>query len=426
MNAKELTALRWERVVLVLVILLSGSLFSVSQAEATLTAQSIGGTVEVLLAGEQDWKPLTATMKLKTGDQVKTRQNSSVDLWFEDGSVLNLAEETQMTISQLEISTAQKSRIARFKLWWGAVTAKVTKLAFTENVCEVETETVVAGVKFSEMTVIQPQNTSQSEVIARQGLIEIRQIGEGTVNISASLSPDGILFSTDSIGSWILVGVHKVLRKITLESNVPVPHIRGLLDGATTLLKIDNNSDAPIDLESEGIIATLGLKSSATFGISPERQELVVRVDIPKPKISFSFKRRTGAILCDGVYMFLNGGNGKLNGQDMKAGEFNCSAPGGLQRTGRGGIQLQEEDTKVFKEEQPVEPDDTKSETARGADPATPTPIPTPTPTVEEEDDEEEPTPTPTPTATPKDKPRPRQGPPPPPTETPASPSVMP
>jgi hypothetical protein len=434
MNGKErhwLARLRLNRVALVLIIALLGSFVSVLQAEAVLTAQSISGTVEVLLAGEQTWKPLTAAMKLKTGDQVRTAQSSSVDLWFEDGSVLNLAEETQMSINQLEISTARKSRIARFKLWWGAITAKVTKLAFAENVCEIETDTVVAGVKFSEMTVIHPRNSNQAEVIAHQGLVEVRQVADGMATVTGFFNEqESLTFLLDSIGARVLIGVQKIVGKITLQSNIPLRNIRGMIDGGASLLKIDNTGRSPIDVGLQEIVVTLEQQVSATFGIPPGREMMIT--SNAEIDASFSIKRRS-AILCSGLYIFLNSGALDVAGETVKAGIPNCFPLEGAPKT-RGVIQREEERDILEKIEEVGTPSIIESEQSRGADLATPTPIPlepTPTPTPE---DVEGPLPyTPTPTQTPEEEeeeeedrptgpicpscPRPA------PTETPASPS---
>lgn len=389
MNSKALTALCWGRAGLILVVVFLGCFLWVSQAEAVLTAQSISGTVEVLLTGEQNWKPLTATMKLQTGDQIKTGPNSSVDLWFEDGSVLNLAEGSQLSINQLEVSTVQKSRVARFKLWWGAVTAKVTRLAFTENVCEVETETVVAGVKFSEMTVIQPQNTSQSEVIARQGLIEIRQVGEGTVNVSAFLSPKGIKFSLNRVGVRVLVGVEKILQKISVECNFPI-NIDAVFEGATTLMKLDNLSMAPIQVQAEDAIVELGGGGSASFGNFAGQGVGLSNAE----KFDMFLKAWTGAILCHEYYVFLNGGTATANGQDLPVGQPQCIPLKPMKRMvpeeGRGrAIPMLQQAGEPLTGEQMVESPAVDSGTATGADQEPePTVEPTVEPTPEEDVDQ--------------------------------------
>lgn len=428
---------RLSRVGMIWVVLIWSALCFVGQADAELTTQSANGTVEVLVAGDQSWRPLVASMKLKTGDQIRTGPNSSVDLWFEDGSMLNLAESTQLSINELEISTAQKSRVARFKLWWGTVTAKVTKLAFTENICEVETDTVVAGVKFSEMTIVHPQNVPQSEVIARQGLISVRRIAadERIVNISGLLSQqEGVQFALPpEIGTEVFVGVQKILGKIEIESSQPISGIQALFEPSTSFLKVDNAAQYVVDLVVEGTLATLEPEASATFGL-PAGLELTMNT-IQETDVAVAIKRRTAAISCEGVYVFLNGGALSVNDESVKVGVPNCF-PIGMQppTKSRSLIQREEEaPTRAIGEEQPVAPDAPDAQNPQGRDIPTPTPTVAPTPT-ETPIEWEYPTPTPTPTPDedeswdpepePEPEPEPTRVPPHPPTPTPASPTL--
>ena len=383
-------------------------------AEADLTAQSSSGTVEVLLAGEQTWQALTATMKLNVGDQVRTGPNSAVDLWFEDGSVLNLAEGTQLAVTELNISTAQKSRVARFKLWWGVVTVKITKLAFTENVCEIETDSVVAGVAFAEMTVNHPQNSPQSEIIASQGQVTVRRLvaDDRVVNLIGYLTEqEGVqLLLPPTAGSEVFLSVQKILGTIEVQSSAPLSGVRPLFDGLSSFVKIDNDGQSPISAQVEDSTSVLGAQGSATIGI-PSDQEMLIATQ-GETNLVFSIKRRTAAILCEGVYVFLNGGELSFNDENVQSGVPNCfpvllasqqpskgkSRALGLEQTepaATAGITL---------DGNPVAPNAPQSQapqTIPGE--ATVTPIPTPTP-IATKTPKSKRTPTPTPTATPTPK----------------------
>jgi hypothetical protein len=394
------------RLILVLILLYCGCFVFVLQTEAELTAQTINGTVEVLLAGEQTWKPLTTAIQLKTGDQIRTGQGSSVDLWFEDGSVLNLTEGTQLAISQLEVSTTQKSRVARFKLWWGSITAKITKLAFTENVCEVETDVVLAGIKFSEMTVNHPQNTTQYDVIGRQGLLTIQQTAEGTVNVSGLLSEqEGVTFALNSVGAKVLLGIQKIVGKITLESNVPLTKGRILLAGEKRLLRVNNTGTSPVNLGLQGMLAMLKTQGAATFGV-PQGQDITFETE--QIIAALLFKPRLGIPQCQGLYIFVEEGGVLMNGETLKVGAPNCFPVGEQPRKARGIPKAQ--GTRALEEkgkEQPVAPVEPASPEGGGRD-ITPTPTSTPIPTLTPEPtptDTPEPTPTPTPTIRPKPRP---------------------
>jgi hypothetical protein len=420
----------------VICLILCGFFFGAGVAEANLTAQSSSGTVEVLPAGQQTWEALTASMKLNVGDQVRTGPNSVVDLWFDDGSVLNLAEGTQLSITELNISTAQKTRVARFKLWWGTVTVKVTKLAFTENVCEIETDNVLASVAFAEMIVKYPQNAPQSEIVAQQGQVTVRRIAsdDRAVNLVGNLTDqEGIEFLLPPmVGTEVFLSVQKILGTIEVQSSLTVPDILPLFNAFNSFLKIDNEGQQEVAIKIRDNISILGPNTSATVGI-PSGQEM--RVDpTGETSLVFSIKRRTAAILCEGLYIFLNGGDLSVNDEAVQPGVPNCfplvlAAEAGQPRSRTLGQEPLSAAPATG--EVPVIPNAPQSrepQTTEVAD--TPTPMPTPTPTPEEEEEEEEVEPTPTPTKTPRPDPTrtPRPAPacpacpPPPPTATPASP----
>lgn len=352
------------------------SCFVAPLAEAALTPQAIQGTVEVLRGGEQTWAPLTASTTLQEGDQIKTSPGGSVELWLEDGSVLSLGEDTKLSMKELELSTVQKTRVARLKLWWGAVTAKITKLGFTESVCEIETNTVVAGIKFSEMKVEARRETSQTHVTALQGMIEVLKTAEGDVQISGMLDEDaGIQFPLDQIGAKASLSVQKIVRKITLEVDAPVDMLRTMLGKDDNTLKIDNPNLASLEATYTGIVAILEQDRAATFGIPDPATPLMMRGD----SLNFSlwFKART--IQYKDFYVFADKGPIYINGQTIETGTFNYFSIEGEQRS--RGLAPEEPASRTLTDEQdveePVVPPAPESQTAEGAQESTPTPEPT-------------------------------------------------
>ena len=401
-------------------------------AEATLTPQTMSGTVEVLLAGEGYWKPLSAAMKLKTDDQIRTGPNGTVELWFEDGSVLNLGEDTQLSINQLEISTAQKTRVARFKLGWGTVSAKITKLAFTRSVCEIETDTVLVGIQFSEVKIEALRDSQQTDVYVLQGIIETLKIGEGLARVFGFVDEqEGVSFTLDSMGAKVLLGVQKIVRKITLESDMPVKNLQAMIGSQDNTLKVSNASEIPLEVDYSGIIATLEQDRAATFGI-PREDEILIN-SAGNVNYSLWFKERTAEY--DGLYVFADQGPIPVDGKVIETGSFDYFS-----------VEEKEEDkaaralaapTEQVQEREitqdevlPFDDEETSSEVQYPEGSEEPTPVatatstPTPTPTITPTltpTPRLTPTPTPTPTATPKPASAPTAAP--APTATPASPS---
>jgi hypothetical protein len=255
------------------IILFLGYCFTITPAEAAVILQSFSGTVEVLFKGEHVWKPLSDTIKLDVGDQIRTSQDSSVDLVCEDGSELDLSENSQLAIRELEFSVAQKTCVSRFNLFWGAVTVKVAIFELEKNSFEIETNTAIITIKSSEGTVAASKDKSQSDVSVTQGLFDIQQIGNGIVNISGFVNDqEGIMFPLDTVSERVLLDIRRLEHKIILESNVSLPSIRALTGRHDGILEIKNAGEAPINVSFQGNFATLYQEEVATFEIPAEQE----------------------------------------------------------------------------------------------------------------------------------------------------------
>jgi hypothetical protein len=113
------------------IIVVIGLVCCANQAEAMVKVQSFKGVVEVFFEKEQQWQPLVGTPELQAGDQIRTGQQGAVELRCDDGSLVQLQEQTQVTISEAKFSEAQKTRIFRIKLLQGTVNVKAVKVDFT-------------------------------------------------------------------------------------------------------------------------------------------------------------------------------------------------------------------------------------------------------------------------------------------------------
>ncbi len=413
-------------------------------AEAMLTPQNMNGTIEVMMAGEMSWQPLAADASLKTGDQIRTMSGSSTELWFDDGSLLRLGEATQIVLKDLQISQAEKSRIARISLAFGTITAKITKLGLTQSLCEIETGIVVVGVKFSQATVQKSQDGSVPDlVIAEQGAVDIQQVGQGEVRVAARLDgEEGMDFVLNTPGAIVGVNVQNLLRRITLISENAITGISSLIGLYDNFLKIENLGDSAVMCDVSSQLVFIQPNSQGTIGISPERA-----LQIEAAKAAFTFQQRE--LQGDVLMVFNHVGKVIINGEDVPLGSFK-SVPFGLaaeQGESRTLRQPEEQPrTLSTDQENPVEPPSVKKPKGQGPKGGgieiipTIEPWPTEIPTLvpSETPMEETPTPeatatpkatvTPEPTATPQPESQqpyqpPQPTPPPQPTKTPPSPS---
>lgn len=68
-------------------------------------------------------KPIRATkgMAVHLGDRIKTDTNSRVRIELKDGSILSMAEKSELTLDQFEFDTKEEKRSASFKMGLGKV-----------------------------------------------------------------------------------------------------------------------------------------------------------------------------------------------------------------------------------------------------------------------------------------------------------------
>ena len=407
------------------------SLLGQVPAEAVLTPQSASGAVEVWLTGEADWKPLAVGIKFQAGDQIRTGADGMVELWFEDGSMLRLAAESHLMIEELDVSVAEKSRVARFKMVSGQVDAKVTKLAFTQSICLVQTETALVDIKYAELRIAIPKATNQTDVTVFQGLAEISQTGAGAVNVSGLFADaEGIAAALEGTGAKLILDLQKIVQKIKVESNLPLP-LLNVMPGGNNTLKVENHHDIPLAIRYAENVAVLGASNVATFGF-PAASQLTMAADRINASLWFKFRE---TMTYTDFYVFADNGPIVVNGQTIETGAFSTFAAAGARTlTAEEGTSPEPSKADLTAatrsallpqvQEQPVAPASVENPPSQGSisgtvtptvsPTITPTPMTTITPTVT-------PTITVTPTKTPTPKPTaiPTKTPTPKPTKTP-------
>ena len=380
MKSKACVLLFLPRLGFFVVMIFMGGIFLPTVAEAVVTIRSATGTIEVLLQEEQTWKPLGETKTLRAGDQIMTGPGASVDLILEDGSELNLGEETQLALSELDFSMAEKKRVSRLKLFWGRLTAKAEKLDFEENVFDVETDTVVAGFKFSSATIIaeEPKSVGAQptvKIIPLEGSFEIRQTDVGSTTVECLLDDTlaGISFLLDSVDGIVEVYINPTEGKISLKSNVPLRKMPAILTEAYNTLHIDNALEAfelrVIFRENTVIV---GLDSSVLLGIAPDKTNQELQLENEAVDAVFWFGQRN-KIPGDGFYVYAERGAIEVNGQVLKPGTSR-SFP----------IEVPEEEEPEAREEDIEEPVAPPSSPQRPSNSGTGSPVTPPSPPEEE------------------------------------------
>lgn len=154
---------------------------------------SLSGEVEVLVfdvkAIKQNWIPATLNIVLKQGDEVRTK-NGKAELTFDDGSKVNMKENTAISLFKMKDSKLTGDTI--IKQWIGKIKAKF-KLSKDDSSFQVKTKNVIAAVKGTEFVVDADNNDTVVTVL------------EGIVSMSDPVSGKEILVKANEKASYASV-----------------------------------------------------------------------------------------------------------------------------------------------------------------------------------------------------------------------------
>jgi hypothetical protein len=133
-------------------------LMGVSQAAFAAPAYYVaciydfGGSVRIFKASKTEWKVAFKYMPLEEKDTIKTAAVSFCEIVLDDGSMIKLAENTELVLKQLKYEL-QKQKY-RFGLNRGKVLGSVNKIKTAGASVTFKTPTSVAAVRGTELAVI--------------------------------------------------------------------------------------------------------------------------------------------------------------------------------------------------------------------------------------------------------------------------------
>jgi hypothetical protein len=113
------------------------------------TISKVTGEVLVLKAGATDWSPASSGMSLEAGDRIKTGAGSNAVITFFDGSTIELAADTEISVSELGIAERTGSTVINLWQQVGKTRSRVEKLVDPASRYEIETPAGAAVVRGS-------------------------------------------------------------------------------------------------------------------------------------------------------------------------------------------------------------------------------------------------------------------------------------
>lgn len=159
-------------VLLSLVLALPGTVL----AQAVGNIATVSGQAEVGRSG--NFTAATAGMSVQLGDELRTK-DGRMRVVFQDDSVLNLAENTTLTVDDQVFQPEQGTFKSLMKVIRGKVRATVGSVYQKPGAeYEIETPTAVAGVRGTTFIVSYDENDNTTEVLGVRGKVHVRGLNE--------------------------------------------------------------------------------------------------------------------------------------------------------------------------------------------------------------------------------------------------------
>lgn len=168
---------------------------------------SLIGDVNTLHKDETAWNPAALGLGVYQYDTVKTGEKSKVRITFEDGSLLNLSETTELEIKEHVYTPEDKRRTSLLKMTTGKMRVLCQKLTGEGSRFQVETPTAVIGIRGTQFIIwvvsnelttvicledeVYVRNTDETvagEVILKPN--QMTKIGVGIPPLPATIAPE--------------------------------------------------------------------------------------------------------------------------------------------------------------------------------------------------------------------------------------------
>lgn len=210
---------------------------AVQAAAPAGSIRTIVGTAQVNPALHAGWKAARAGMKLFTSDQVRTDPESSLEIAWENGGLLRIAEASVMTISGPADSLSEAA--PGTTLLKGRIWANMKKIASTERKFGISTPTAVAAIRGTVFRVDAGVDSS-TDVLVYEGKVAV---GPGEALQKAGVRPP------DSSGRREMEGPGEVEgpKEVTLQEWVTIvagQQIRVERTGTFKTWQFDASSDS--------------------------------------------------------------------------------------------------------------------------------------------------------------------------------------
>ena len=158
-----------------------------ARADAVGSVSALEGHADVLHPGARDWIPLATGDVIGLADQLRTLDDGKLKLVFRDDTVLTLAPNSQLAITDQVVGAAP---VSRFSLLLGTVRAVVTdRYAKPGSRFEVQTPTAIAGVRGTGFLARYDQTQEETLIVGLFDTTTVRALSDQAAAHVVDLGP---------------------------------------------------------------------------------------------------------------------------------------------------------------------------------------------------------------------------------------------
>lgn len=160
---------------MVMILVLISNLARAEELGITIT--KIKGDCEIMRVGEVKWVKANVDMRLYLNDRIRTKLISNATLEFEDGTIIEMKENTTIDIKELFKSKWTGTIKSEMKLWIGKISGTIEKLKTRDSEFNIHTPVAIIGIRG---TKIEVEVGSKGETTCRvlAGLVKMRGLHE--------------------------------------------------------------------------------------------------------------------------------------------------------------------------------------------------------------------------------------------------------
>ncbi|MDI6786347.1 MAG: FecR domain-containing protein [bacterium] len=235
---------------------------------STATITYIQGSAEVKKLGSKEWLPSKLKMLLHEKDKIRTRLASSVEIQFEDGSIVKIGENTVVGIEKLKINRKTLEQDFSIKLWLGKIMVRIEKLRQKNSRFRIITPTAIVGVRGTIFIVCVDEN-KRTKTVVEAGQVYFRGSKQSVDEEIILKCNEFSISSSDGT-------------KITLPEKITPEELNKLKEGIKEIksLKIDTNQESQESQQQE--LQQIKETTKNETSVSPVKQENIVSKETKK------------------------------------------------------------------------------------------------------------------------------------------------